>query len=230
MVTQTETEQANKSADVDVKRAAMCRRMTLDSLASAERLEPGERRLVVLELAVAIWLKSFTLRGPTYPGFEAFLLTHFSKKNDLEQYIYPFIVDDRVHNEAKALYGEYLRGMFGASGKTRSQFYDDMCLEIGIQGCLDSVGFGERASEFFDKVIGTLHDEHLLVAYSVRLFLKALMARQPRESATIPDQDQEVIYRHFENSFPLCGKFRKYAKDDRFFTSCLDNGILSEIK
>ncbi len=230
MVTQTEAEQVAKRTGGDVKSIAPSRRMIFDALAKAELLEPAERRLAVVELATTVWLKSLASKGPTYSGFEPFLRAYFSEMSDVENYIYPLLVDDIFDSDAKAIYGEYLRGMLEASEKTRFQFYENMCAELSLQGSLETADFGRKASDFFRKVMGTLHEEHLLVAYSVRLFLKALMARQPSDSATIPDQDQEVIYRHFENSFPLCGKFMKYAKDDNFFNSCLDNGILSEIK
>ncbi len=230
MVTQTETEQVAKSTKFDLKDAILNRRTMLDALVKAELLEPKERQLAVVKLAVAIWLQSLALRGPTYPAFEAYLLEYFSEKSDVEEYVRRLVVAGSIYDDAKAVHGEYLRGMFGASGKTRSRFYEDMCLELGIHGCLEKVGFGEEASAFFKKVFGTPHEEHLLVAYSVKLFLKAIMARQPSYSASMPDQDQEVLYRYFESSFPLCQKFMKYANDGRFFSSCLDNGVLLEIK
>ncbi len=229
MVARAEAVEAVRSANVDAKGAAMSRKATREALVKARLLQPSERRLVMIELATTFWLKFLTDRGPIYPGFEAFLWAYFSRNEGAEQHVYPLMVTGKIGDDATRIYSDYLREMFDASGKTRDQFYGDMCAELGMQASLDSADFGDEAIGFSDKVAGTLHEEHLLVAYSVKLLLKAIMARRPSNSASMADEDLEVVYKHFENSLPLCGKFMKYAKDDGFFNSSLDKGSLSEI-
>ncbi len=229
MVTKAEAEQVVKDTDIDLKSAVLNRRMVHDALAKAELLESRERRLAIIEIATALWLKSLVQRGNLYPAFEAFLWAYFSRIESVEQHVRPLVATGRIYDDAMAIYGDYLREMFDASGKTRTQFYSEMCTEVGAHASLDSADFGEAAKRFSDMVAGTLHEEHLLVAYSVRLFLKIFMARQHRDSAPMADEEMEVVYRHFEKSLPICDKFMNYAKSDSVLSSSLDSGSFLQI-
>ncbi len=106
--------------------------------------------------------------------------------------------------------------MFAKSATTRHEFYYVMLKEARVEIEFDSIGFGASAAAFRRKAGMSMHREHLLVFYSVELFLKAYMELHPRD-APIADEKLELFYRHFEEAIPLSGKFEKYAKDDALF-------------
>ncbi len=78
--------------------------------------------------------------------------------------------------------------MLLASSKTREAFYNTMLADAEIQKSLSNVEFGEGAKEFYMKVYKSMHREHLLVLYSVRLLLKVFSARHPSSSADATEE------------------------------------------
>ncbi len=239
MVTQTVTTQAEpaeraaptvKSITAEIRCSELSRRAVNRILTKAEQQSPSERQLVVVELAVTLWQKSLEPRGPLYPGFEAFIRSSLSGRGNVEEYVRPLIDTGRIYDDAMAMYSAYLQEMFEASGKTRSQFYDEMLAETGIQMNMEDADFGLKAENFFKDVVGTLHEHHLLVFYSVKLVLRLYRAACPSSSTQMAAEKLDLAYKYFERGIPLGETFLDYAKDDIFLRGSLEHGCLSEIK
>ncbi len=233
MVTRAEAEhviQATKCKNAEIRSAVLSRRVVHQILADAEQLEPSERLRVVIELATALWLKSLAPKEPLYPGFEAFLRASFAGRSDFEQHARPLIGTGEIYSDAAEMYGDYLRSMFVASGRTRSQFYGEMLAELGLQTSMDDVDFGERAEAFFEKVVGTLHEEHLLVFYCVKLVSKLYMQVRPGNGTPMSDEELEMAYKYFEGDLPISENFLYYTEDSTFLSHSLKQGDLSKIK
>ncbi len=135
-----------------------------------------------------------------------------------------------MYSDAVELYSDYLRGMFESSGKTRYQFYGEILEETGLQASIDKADFGQAAEEFFRAVTCTLHEEHLLVAYCVRLVAKLYKARCSSGSATATEEALEIAYKYFEGVIPMGEDFLYYTKEEIFLSHCLEQGDLVEVR
>lgn len=220
--------QVVRNTDFDIADVNLTHRKLREALKAAERLEPSERRLVAVELATRAWLKRLTLMDQIYPDFESFLWEHFSKKSNPSDYVIASMDALTADTDAIGIYCTFLRSMFAASGKTRSEFYRDMLVEAGIDMELSDAVFGEKAIEFYEKTVDSIHREHLLVFYSTGLLLRAL-ATYYKDSSLITRKELRVMYGYFEDNFPLCGKFRSYTKDDTFFKSGIKGRCIPEL-
>ncbi len=185
-------------------------------LESTKHFEPSKRRRILIEFAARFWMRALTFSTPAYSEFEESLWLAFESTADLEDMIRSHIYCATVASDAKVKYHDYLRGMFKMSEKTREEFYDDMLAESGVEMSVGSVDFGESAIAFYNSVETVKHREHLLVFYSVELFLKAYASVHPR-SSPISDEKVEEFYKHFERAISLTGKFEKYAANDNLF-------------
>ncbi len=99
----------------------------------ADHLEPSRRQLILMELAMRLWLEHPSFRRKLCPDFEGFLWSDFAGKEDLKSYILKAMRREDVGTDAMTVYGDFLRGMFAAFGKTRSEFYRSMLAEAGIE-------------------------------------------------------------------------------------------------
>lgn len=231
MVTRAEAVQAIKSANVQVTGDDLNYKKVHELLKMARQLEPRQNQLVVAEVATHLCLNYIKSRGPFYPDFESFLWSHFAEKVNFEFELRKLIGTGQINAEAVTIYSDYLRSMFDASGKTRSDFYGEMAAEAGAQKDLESPDFGDGASRFCEKVVNSVHGEHLLVLYSVKLVLKLHEASFPGGNAPpIADEKLDLAYRYFERGIPLEDTFLDYAEDDVFLSYSLEQGDLSEIK
>lgn len=227
MVTRTEAAQVVKRANIEIATADLDRRKVREALKAAEKLEPNERHLVAVELATRIWLKHLKDEA-LYSEFEGFIWAYFSGKNRLEDHIRETMDLHNVGADALKIYCDLLRGMFTASGKTRNNFYGDMLVEEGIQMGPNDFVFGEGAMEFHEKIIYSVHKEHLLVFYSTRLLLKAFSAYYKGKNVVTKKMLKE-IYMYFEENLPLSGKFSSYTIDDSFFKSGIESKCLPKL-
>ncbi len=196
-----------------------------------QRIEPFEQKERQTILAEAITLTCARFLATTdrrYSGFETFLWLQLSESMDLESLALSFIDLTKVAVYAMGKYHDFLRGMFAASNKTRHQFYYEMLAKSGIDIKFGDIGFGESAAAFQRKASRSLDREHLLVFYSVELFLKAYMTLHPKDSP-IADEKVEEFYRHFEAAIPLTGKFSKYSRDDSLFKFSASHMALPQI-
>ncbi len=214
MVTRAEAVETLESTKPTFKKDGLRNREVREALEAAEQLAPSERQHVVTELATALWLRSLVENGPLYSGFEAFLHAHFSTMKDFERNILSLMSHGLIGAEARALYYDYLRGMFQSSGKMRSQFYAELLTDMAIPVCLESVEFGAKAEHFYRSVVDTLHGEHLLVFYSVGLLLKVFKKRHPNSRTPLTEEEVEAMYQYFEKSLPLSERFMEYAIDE----------------
>lgn len=229
MVTRTEATQVARNANVDIAGVGLDRRKVRETLKVAEQLEPSERQLVTAELATRLWLGQLTFEnGHLYPDFENFMWLYFSKKKNLETRILDSMDACTISADAMRIYAKFLRGMFAASGKTRDEFYSDMLIEEGIHMGLGDIAFGERAMKFRERIIYSVHKEHLLVFYSTRLLLEAFSAYYNGRSVVTKKMLKE-IYLYFEDNLPLSGKFSSYAKNDSLFNSGIESRCLPEL-
>ncbi len=193
-------------------RIAVCK--LLDAV---ESLEASERRSALVEAATLMCTHALRPMNSLYSGFEDSLWAHFSEVNDIEGLIDAF----KNHLERAAYatdqYHSFLRGMFDKSIKTRQKFYYEMLVDAGIEVEFGSIAFGESAIMFKRMAEKSVHMEHLLVFYSVELFLKVYISLHPKDSP-LADEKIEMFYRHFEAAIPLIDRFQRYAKDDSLFT------------
>ncbi len=79
------------------------------------------------------------------------------------------IDQEDVDAGAKKVYFDFLRGMFTASEKTRSELYRSSPLEANIEPELNGAEFGNGIKVFYSGAIKSVHKEHLLVFYSAGL-------------------------------------------------------------
>ncbi len=185
-------------------------------LSDVEPLEMSEKQLVLAEAATLICIDSLKSMGPLYKGFEDHVWMTLSRTADLESLVDSFKSPTKRTMYTESLYYDFLKGMFARSARTRHEFYYEMLTEAGISIAFDSIEFGESAASFHEKAALSMHTEHLLVFYSVELFLKVHMELYPRDSPITEDR-LEPFYRHFEQAFPLFGKFDEYTRSDELF-------------
>ncbi len=198
-------------------------------LCRAESLAPSERQLAFAETATRSCIQLLESLITLYPAFEEELWLSFSTAESLKSVMGSLLRPTTKVEYAMSKYHEYLRAMFKKSGKTRSQFYDEMLLEASIAIELGSIDFGPSASAFQEEALMSLHAEHLLVFYSVELFLKAYMAAHPKDTP-MSDEKIEQVYRHFEAAIPLTEAFEEYAKEDGLFKFSAARRVLPLIK
>ncbi len=204
-------------------RAAMYR-----LLAKVQTLKEGERQLVLAEAATLVCMHSLQPMNPLYESFEDSLWELFSKMDNLTSQMESFLSIAERLSYAQSRYYDYLRGMFERSGQARHQFYYEMLADAEIEIEFNSIDFGENAAAFEKKAEGSVHVEHLIVFYSVELFLKAYISLHPRDSP-LADEKLESIYRHFEAAIPLIDRFVTYAKDDGAFKFSASRKMLPPI-
>ncbi len=197
-------------------------------LLRAESLTPSERKLAFAETATRSCIQLLESLITLYSAFEEELWASLSTAQNLEGVMNSLLRPIAKVEYAMSKYHDYLRGMFARSGKTRSQFYDELLLEANIAIELGSIDFGPSARAFQRRALMSIHAEHLLVFYSVELFLKAYMAAHPRDSP-MSDEKIEQVYRHFEAAIPLTDTFEKYAKEDNLFKFSAARRVLPSI-
>ncbi len=193
-----------------------------------ESLSDDDKQFALAEAMTKMCMYSLKLMSPLYPEFEDELWSAFSKMGDLESQMLSFGDLVRRTSYATAQYYAFLQGMFAKSGKTRHQFYQDMLAEAGIEIGFDSIEFGQTAIAFKKQAVASVHGEHLLVFYSVELFLRVYISLHPRDSP-LADGNVEVFYRHFEAAIPLALKFERYTKDEGLFKFSASHKILPSI-
>ncbi len=222
--------QAIKSLDLDPHGAELSRKEAIEAIMRARQLEPKQRRLVFTELATRAWLRPRPLEGPLYPGFEEVLWEHFSRQEGVEEKVIASLGARQADTEIQALYNEYLRGMFAASGKTRCDFYRDMLAEAGIEIGLGDAEFGEEAFSFLTRVANSVHREHLLVFYSAGLVVKLAKERDHSIDNASREEWLDAVCRYFESGLPLECQFFQYSKDSAFLNHSLEEGRLSQMR
>ncbi len=221
--------QTVKNTAAPIRSSVLDRREVHEILMRAEQLEPCERHLAAVELATTVWLRSLEIREPLYSGFVPFLRSRLSERSDIEKQIPIFIDAGRVCSDAIAHYWDYLRGMFMASGKTRAQFYSDMLAETDVRMSAETFESEEGAEKFLGEVVGTLHEEHLLVFYCVRLVSNFYEKNYSSSSAPMTEEKLEIAYKYFEGVFPVSKAFFYYT-NEAFLSYSLEQGDLVEIK
>ncbi len=235
MVTRTETTPAEQDAlafesiSAEIKSADLCKAKVYEILGKVKGLEKSLQQPAVAELATRLSLKYIADAIIFYPEFEDVLRAHFMEKDDPETQLCTAISICRVGADTMLLYYDHLRNMFEASGKTLQEFYGDMAVEAGVQEDLDSPDFGEKALDFYEKVRWSVHMEHLLVFYLVRLLLKLYKTDSPESCPSVSERRLERLCVYFERGFPLEPSFCRYTKDDTFIHHRLGHALLSEI-
>ncbi len=229
MVAREEAVEAAKSANFDLADGGLSVAKACKALNMEKELGPSQHRLVLTELAMRLWLEPLARRGPYYSEFEAFLWSHISRKSDLVQHVSAIISTKGIEARARKLYLQFLQRMFATSGKTRKEFYGDMLADVGIELSLSSVEFGDGATIFYERVLESVHREHLLAFYSVGLLLRAVTEGHCKGVGSPDEEEHGALYRYFEMNFPLGGKFLKYAGDEILFKSVVEGGTLSEL-
>ncbi len=229
MVAREEAVEAARRANVDLADGDLSAAKVCGALRMAEELEPSQGQPIIAELATRLWLRPLAWKGPYYPEFEAFLWARLVDRSDLEEHIRSVMIGEGLEASVWQLYCEFLQGMFAASGKTRSKFYSDMLAEVGIRLGLMDVEYGDKAEAFYEKVMSSVHRDHLLVFYSVGLLLKTIMAGYPKDAPLPKRKVLEALYSYFEKNLPIRGKFLNYSKNDSFFKAGVKSGTLSEL-
>ncbi len=177
-------------------------------------MEPSQRRTVTTELIIKLWLMSLTVFTSFYSDFEDFLWVQFYDEKDTTAQLHLPLNQAIVSSDVSKRYYAYIQCMFAKSGKARGAFYDDMAMETGLEAELINVQFGEGAIAFRLKAEQSVHREHLLVLYSVRLLLKAYASLNP--GAPLPAENAiEALYQYFEGVMPqTVERFDMYVKDN----------------
>lgn len=222
--------QAMRSFDLDISVPGLSMADAIQAITIARRLESKQRKLVFTELATRAWLVSRPLGGPIYPEFENMLWEYLLRHENVEEKVLASLSDNRANKDVDALYSNYLKGMFAASGKKRLEFYNEMLTEAGISVDLEDVEFGDEAVNFFLRVANSMHREHLLVYYSAGLVSRLSAPSDPTMNEAMGEEKLDAICRYFENGMPLEDHFLEYSKDDIFLRCSLLEGHLSKIK
>ncbi len=216
-MTREQSKQALQKVGGKLSRGTVDCATVCELLTDVESLEEAERQSALAEAATLICIDSLRSMSSLYSDFEDSLWQHFSKIGNLSSLIMDSLEDFVERGKyATEQYYSFLRGMFARSTKTRQAFYYEMLIEAGIEIEFNGIDFGASAAAFKRKAGASMHMEHLLVFYSVELFLKAYVYLHPNDSP-LADEKIEVIYRHFEAAIPLIGKFERYTKDDGLF-------------
>ncbi len=208
--------QALQCANIEIPSSGISRAVMRRVFSEASQLGPEDRQAVLAEVATRTFLQSLTSRQPLYSEFEESVWLHFSEVKNLEREIEALFNPEQSFIAAQRGYNEFLRSMFEKSAKTRKDFYGDMLYEADIAMEADGISFGSVSAKFGRAAMESVHQEHLLVFYSVELLIRAYATARPR-SSPISDDKLETFYRHFEAAFPLAGKFEAYANDDSLF-------------
>ncbi len=189
------------------------------SLSRLDRTMPSQKERIIVEAATSTWLTSIFHLSPLYEGFEHALRLAFSKMANLESHMFECLDQNRATEDARTRYYDYVRSMFGKSGKMRREFYDEMLADAQIKVEQDGVSSGAVAVIFQKEASRSVHREHLIVFYSVELYLKAYRTANPW-SPSLSAKRLEELYEHFESEIPILDKFSRYAADQDFFAHC----------
>ncbi len=216
VIEREQSRQALKSLGVGIDEGDISRTVMCELFDKVARLAPEKRQLVLAEAATLMCIYSLKSMSPLYSGFEHHVWQRFMEMDDLVARVDSFTRPGEMVVYAASLYYDFHRSMFTKSTKTRHEFYYDMLTEAKIAPEINSINFGTNAITFQRRAEESMHMEHLLVFYSVELFLKAHIALHPRDSP-ISDEQIEAFYKHFEAAIPLVDKFERYAKDDSLF-------------
>ncbi len=198
-------------ADDDVRRGAV-----IKFLNQLKHLKAAQRQLIAAEFATRLWMRSLDFLRPLYDQFEDELWMQLAGEANLDKLIIDLALNHKVLVDARTRYYVYIQTMFKRSKKSREEFYNEMLVEAGVEIELGEVDFGEKAVAFGGKTIESVHQEHLLVWYSARLLLKAHRTIYPTHRP-ISESALEILYKHFEDAIPLCGKFRQYSSSISHF-------------
>lgn len=95
---------------------------------------------------------------------------------------------------------------------------------------LGDAEFGEVAMQFYRKATGSVHVEHSLVFYSAGLLIKAYIAVHPECNLPIADCELEKVYKYFDENISLNDRFEKYATNDSYFKSQVEERLCPKIK
>ncbi len=149
-------------------------------------------------------------------GFDHTLWKHFARINDLSSLAMAFL-KDIVEKESYATeqYYSFLRSMFAKSAKTRHELYYCMLTEAEIDVEFDSIDFQASVTALRRRAGMSMHREHLLIFYSVELFLRAYMELHPRDSPIAGDKLQ-LFYDHFRTPFPCLASLESMPKMMRY--------------
>ncbi len=220
--------QAIESASLEVPGRGLTRATMEDFFESASQLDPNQRQLGLAEAATRTLLNFLEAKRPLYPEFESLVWQQFLKSDNLEAEIDSLLNSQERLNSVPREYYDFVRGMFGKSGKTRHEFYRAMLSEAAFAAMFDGISFGEAAISFLKKTKKSVHQEHLLVFYSVELLIRAYAAAYPG-SSPISDERLETFYQHFEAAIPLPAKFERYTKEDTLFLYSARHWLLPAI-
>ncbi len=202
-LTREQSLQAMKDANVTLPDCGVGRGEVLRVLAELGQLEPPHKRLVLAEFATRLWIKYLAPVHPLSPGFEEELWVQFSGDQKLEVVVPKLALYDEIAADSKKRYYEYVKGLLKKSGKTREEFYGEVLAESGVDLC--AVDFGEKALAFQMRAAESVHQEHLLVWYSVELLKRAHEELFGRE-APMSDEVLASCYELFEEKIPLKGE------------------------
>ncbi len=152
-----------------------------------------------------------------YDGFEESLWLLFSKGQAIDKLIEPFKDLTEKEKSAANHYYDYIWCILQSPQKSRNAFYHDTLAEACIKIEFGSIDFGANAAVFHKGAEMSMHMEHLMVLYSVELFLKVHVKVCPKDSP-LAGEKLEILYRHSEAAIPLIEKLNRCAKDDGLFT------------
>ncbi len=216
MPTREQSLQAMKEAGISLTSEHMRLGSVLPLINRLESLEATKRQLILAEFATRLSIRPLKSLVLPYADFEDELWAQFQQDGELSNRMCKVKYLLKIPADAQMKYYAYVRSMFAKSAKTREDFYNNMLLESGINVELGGIGFGEKAAAFEVEAMGSVHQEHLLVWYSVRLLLLAWKTFHPG-CPPIAENGLETLYKHFENEIPLCEKFSTYSESISHF-------------
>ncbi len=215
-------------AQIKIERHGVSRDSEDDLFEKVDRLEPSQRQLCLAEAATRTFMSFLLTRHPLYPDFEEIVWQQFLSSKDLKDEIESLLTAQKHFIAVPNKYYDFVRGMFERSRKSRHEFYDDILSEARAEVDSEDISFGAAAMTFKKRTATSVHQENLLVFYSVELLIRAHATAHPRGSP-ISDARLETFYKHFEAAIPLAAKFEKYAKDDSLFLYSARHWLLPSI-
>ncbi len=219
---------AIENAGLEIKDSGLNRVTQLELFEHVGQLEPKQKQLCLAEAATRTFLNYLTSIRPLYPEFEDLIWQQFLSASDLQGEIESLLKAQKHFIAVPNKYYNFLRGMFEKSGKSRHNFYNDMLSEDKIEIGPEDIAFGSAAVAFAKRAMLSVHEEHLLVFYSVELLIRAHVTAHPRGSPMSRER-LETFYRHFEAAIPLAEKFEKYTKDSSLFLYNAEHWLLPSI-
>ncbi len=193
--------QVLESIGLDMESIDLSKEGIYHLLDAVRELEESQQQSIVAELATGLSLKLFASTGPFYHEFEGALWAHFVETKDLQDHVSTTITTNEFGANATRIYYAYLRSMFEAYGNKRDELCRSKIVEAKVREDIDNTDFGEKALNFLRKVRGSVHMEHLLVLYSIALFLGAL-EELGLVSCSASEDELNVVFHYFESLIP----------------------------